>query len=219
MTSVCYGSGRRPPLSLQCARHRVRLRGDHLKKDACRPSGSAMALFVVANCLQREIRSELQTPPASGPTADESPAHPQQQAAEQLASPGSTRGRKMGAVSGSTAICFAIPRSVVAATRCQSTFERSRSALVRRTIGITLSPISHAQTDDPSTCTAIRVYANQNLPCGATDCLYSLLAILAPSVRALQCRSVEQSHCDLEGKASGPRVSEALRLVPFEDHR
>jgi hypothetical protein len=51
------------------------------------------------------------------------------------------RREKMGAVFGSAAICFAISRSGVAATRRQSTFERSRSALVRRTIGITLSPV------------------------------------------------------------------------------
>jgi addiction module HigA family antidote len=57
--------------SLQCARHRVRLRGDHLEKDACRPRRPAMALLVIANCLQREpvtrckLRLHQSEPPAN----------------------------------------------------------------------------------------------------------------------------------------------------------
>ena len=177
-----------------------------------------MALLVVADCLHgepvatRKLRLGQTQPPTNRPHILS------RRRRNNSLRPGQLAGGKIGAVSGSAATCFAISRSVVAATRCQSTFERSRSALVRRTIGIALSPVSHAQTDDPSSGTAIGVDANQNLTCRATDCLYSPFAIVTPSVRALQCRSVEQGHCDLERQPSRPGVGEALHLIPFKDH-
>jgi len=177
-----------------------------------------MALLVVADRFHGEpvagckLRLGQSQPPANGPHIFSRRRRNNSLRPAQLASGKNGRCIRIG--------CNLL-RNFPIRRRCHTLpidFERSRSALVRRTIGIALSPVSHAQTDDPSSGTAIGVDANQNLTCRATDCLYSPFAIVTPSVRALQCRSVEQGHCDLERQPSRPGVGEALHLIPFKDH-
>src|SRR5208337_1496530 len=71
-----------------------------------------------------------------------------------------------GAVSGSTAAWRAMSSSVVASTRCQSIFARSRSLREDDAIGMAFTFVRLAQADDPSDRVvrgaAQRVYAHQD---------------------------------------------------------
>jgi hypothetical protein len=66
---------------------------------------------------------------------------------------------KIEGASGSLAICASISSSVGVGIFDQSIFERSMSALERRTIAIPFSPVCETDTYDPASIAAIGVNA------------------------------------------------------------
>src|SRR4051812_35175020 len=125
---------------------------------------------------------------------------------------------KTGAVSASASIWASMSASLVAATRVQSTFERSRSARVRRVIGISFLPLGGTQADDPACLVAICVDADEHNPIHLAEDLNSEFAIVVTSIGLFERRGVEEGHRDLERKSTLPGIAGALGLIPFEVH-
>src|SRR5271165_633152 len=127
-----------------------------------------------------------------------------------------------GAVSVSTAAWRATSSSVVASTRCQAIFARSRSLREDGAIGMAFTLVRFAQADDPSDRVvrgaAPCVDAHQYAPGHAAIGDDPPFCIIASLIIDFDRGTVEQRHGDLERQTSLTRSALALRWIPAKAH-